>query len=369
VEPRVRSEAAARADFSTIRYAQVWEDADVLLAALAPRPGDVHLSIASAGDNVLALLTTRPAKVLAVDLNPAQLACLALRIAAYRTLTHAELLELIGSRPSARRLELYERCRKALTPADASFWDGRRAEVELGVGSIGRFERYFALFRTRVLPLVHRRRTVDALLQRRSADERRRFYDERWDTMRWRLLFRIFFSRTVMGRLGRDPEFFRYVEADVAGSILRRTAHALRELDPSANPYVHWILTGTHGDALPLALRPEHFDTIRDHVDRVEPHLLSIEELLGHTGSGAIDRCNLSDLFEYVSEDHYHRMLEGLVRASRPGGRLAYWNMLAPRRRPESMAAQLRPLDDLAGTLHLQDKAFFYSALRIEEVV
>ena len=51
----MRSEAAARADFSTIRYAQVWEDADILLAALAPREGDVHLSIASAGDNVLAL--------------------------------------------------------------------------------------------------------------------------------------------------------------------------------------------------------------------------------------------------------------------------------------------------------------------------
>ena len=365
----MRSEAAARADFSTIRYAQVWEDADVLLAALEPRGGEVHLSIASAGDNVLALLTTRPARVLAVDLNPAQLSCLALRIAAYRTLSHGELLELIGSRPSTRRLDLYERCRKALQGADAAFWDARRGEIELGIGSLGRFERYFATFRNRVLPLVHRRSVVRELLRPRPPAERQRFYDEGWDTLRWRLLFRIFFSRTVMGRLGRDPEFFRYVEADVAGSILRRTRHALRELDPSANPYVHWILTGTHGEALPLALRAEHFDTIRDHLDRIEPHQLSIEELLDRTGESSIDRFNLSDLFEYVSEGHYHRMLEGLVRAGRPAARLVYWNMLAPRQRPETMAAQLRPLEALADTLHLQDKAFFYSALRIEEVV
>ena len=365
----MRSEAAARADFSTIRYAQVWEDADVLLAALAPREGDVHLSIASAGDNVLALLTTRPSRVLAVDLNPAQLSCLALRIAAYRSLSHAELLELIGSRPSARRVELYDRCRGALGSPDRAFWDARRAGIALGIGSLGRFENYFALFRNRVLPLVHRRSMVVELLEHRTPAERQRFYDERWDTMRWRLLFRVFFSRTVMGRLGRDPEFFRYVEADVAGSILRRTRHALRELDPSANPYVHWILTGTHGDALPLALRPQHFETIRDHLDRIEPHLLSVEELVARTGDAVIDRCNLSDLFEYVSEGHYHRMLEGLVRACRPGGRLVYWNMLAPRSRPELLAAQLRPLDTLAGTLHLQDKAFFYSALRIEDVV
>jgi S-adenosylmethionine-diacylglycerol 3-amino-3-carboxypropyl transferase len=363
------SEAAARADFSTIRYAQVWEDADVLLAALEPRPGDVHLSIASAGDNVLALLTTRPSRVLAVDMNPAQLSCLALRVAAYRTLSHPELLELIGSRPSTRRLELYSRCRKALRQEDVAFWDARRQDIALGIGSIGRFERYFALFRDRVLPLVHRRSTVREILVHRSLEDRRRFYDERWDTRRWRLLFRIFFSRTVMGRLGRDPEFFRYVDADVARSILARTRHALRELDPSANPYVHWILTGTHGDALPLALRPEHFETIRDHLDRIEPHLLSVEELLDRSGAGSIDRCNLSDLFEYVSRDNYERMLEALIRACRVGGRLAYWNMLAPRRRPERLAGQLRPLDDLASTLHLQDNAFFYSALRIEEVV
>ena len=89
-----------------------------------------------------------------------------------------------------------------------------------------------------MLPLVHRRRTVLALLEPREADERHRFYDERWDTWRWRLLFRLFFSRTAMGRLGRDPEFFRYVDTDVAGAILRRTRHALRELDPADNPYV-----------------------------------------------------------------------------------------------------------------------------------
>ena len=50
---------AARARFDRIRYAQVWEDADVLLAALAPRPGATLVLIASAGDNALALLTPR----------------------------------------------------------------------------------------------------------------------------------------------------------------------------------------------------------------------------------------------------------------------------------------------------------------------
>src|SRR5881409_1542686 len=78
---------AARAAFDFIRYGSVWEDADILCAALEPvaRQGRL-VSIASAGDNVLALLTLDPAEVVAVDLSAAQLACLELRMAAFRRL-------------------------------------------------------------------------------------------------------------------------------------------------------------------------------------------------------------------------------------------------------------------------------------------
>lgn len=365
----MRSEAAARADFSAIRYAQVWEDADILLAGLDVHPGDVCLSIASAGDNALALLTKDPSRVIALDLSPAQLACLELRVAAYRTLTHHELLELVGSRTSSRRTTLFDRCLPLLGVDARAFWEHHRPVVERGIGSLGRFEHYFEVFRRRVLPLVHSRRTVGELLQSKTIDGRRSFYRERWDTWHWRLLFRIFFSRTVMGRLGRDPEFFRYVDTDVAGSILQRTRHALTELDPSQNPYVHWILTGTHGNALPCALRAEHFETIRNRLDRLEWHCVSVEEFLDRAPAATFDRFNLSDLFEYVSIDHYHRMLEAILRCGRPGARLAYWNMLAPRRRPEQLAGRLLPLDDLAQRLHLADRAFFYSAFRVEEVL
>lgn len=365
----MRSEAAERADFSDVRYAQVWEDADVLLAGLDVQPGDVCLSIASAGDNALALLTRDPSRVVALDLSPAQLACLELRVAAYRALTHPELLELIGSRRSSRRAELYARCRPALPDTARRYWDARGGAIAAGIGSAGKFERYFALFRNRVLPLVAGAGTVAELLRPKQIDERRRFYERRWNTWRWRLLFRVFFSRTVMGRLGRDPEFFRYVERDVAGSILARTKYAMTELDPSDNPYMHWILTGTHGAALPCALRAEHFETIRARLDRLEWHCASIEDFLSTPGAREFDRFNLSDLFEYVSAEHYLRLLDLIVSRSRRGARLAYWNMLVRRERPEALAGRLRSRADIAGPLHLADRAFFYSAFRVEEVL
>jgi S-adenosylmethionine-diacylglycerol 3-amino-3-carboxypropyl transferase len=364
----VGSEVAARADFSSVRYAQCWEDADILLEALKVSGGGHCLSICSAGDNSLALLAGGAARVVALDLNGAQLACLALRVAAYRTLSHGELLELIGSRPSTRRRELYRRCRSLLDGAARAFWDHQGQAIDRGIGAAGKFERYFALFRRRVLPLVHSRRTVERLLRGGDRATRTVFYARQWDSWRWRLLFRVFFSRFVMGRMGRDPSFFRYVEGSVADHILAHTRYALTELDPADNPYLHWILTGTHGAALPCALREASFEAIRDRIDRIEWHRLSIEDYLASHPETGFDAFNLSDIFEYMSADNYEALLHRLMAAARPGARLAYWNMLVPRKAPPHLADRLYALDELAQRLYARDKAFFYRSFVVEEV-
>lgn len=364
------SEAAEHADFSShIRYAQCWEDADVLIEGLDVQPGDVCVSIASAGDNSLSLLTGRPSRVVAVDLNPAQLAALELRVAAYRSLQHGELLELVGSRPSTRRGALYARCRIGLSPDARRFWDAHSTEVAAGIGSAGRFERYFATFRRWVLPLVHRRREVLQLMIPRSTDARRQFYDDVWDTPAWRALFRVFFSERLLGWLGRDPSFFRYVEGSVADHLLGRVRHALATLDPSRNPYVEWILRGTHGEVLPHALRAAHFETIREHLDRLEWHLLPLEALAGRGIIARFDRANLSDIFEYMSEENATTLLSNLTDVARPGARLAYWNMMVPRQGAALLPKRLRALPELSHRLFLADKAFFYRDFLVNEVI
>lgn len=362
------NEAATRADFTIIRYAQVWEDADILLEALHIQPDDECLSIASAGDNALAMLSRNPRKVIALDMNPAQLACLELRVAAFRKLEYREILELVGSVASGGRSKLYDAIKPLLSPEVRRFWDARPEEIAKGVGHAGKFENYFRLFRERVMPLVHSRRTVDRLLEHRTLDERTRFYDETWNTWRWRLLFQIFFSRTAMGKLGRDPSFFRYVEGSVAEKILERTKHALTVLDPATNPYLQWILTGSHRTALPFYLREENFPIIRQNLDRMEWHLASLEEFLERHDPGSLSKFNLSDIFEYLSPENSEALLRRIAGSARPGSRLAYWNMLAPRSAPESLREQIKPDSQTATRLFLQDKAFFYSAFIVEDI-
>lgn len=362
------SDIGARANFSELRYAQCWEDTEVLLRGLALQPGQRVLSIASGGDNTLGLLTMQPQLVVALDLSHAQLAMLELRMVAYRVLDYPQLLEITGARESVRRLDLYERCRPHLSATGRKFWDGRINTIHQGASNSGRFERYLHLFSTRVLPMIHPYRVRMQLLVPRSRAEREQFFEAVWNSWRWRMFFRIFFSRLVMGRVGRAPAFFDYAEGNIADRLLKRTHHALVDLDPSQNPYLQWILLGHHGPALPYALRPENFAPIRANLDRLTLHQQSIEQYLAEHPDLRFDGFNLSDIFEYMSPDEYAHLLERLADAANPGARLVYWNLFAPRTRPPQLAHRLTPLTDLAAELHVQDQAFFYNAVVVEEV-
>lgn len=362
-----KSDIEHRADFDKIRYAQVWEDADVLAEALKVGPGDTVVSIASAGDNAIGLLAHNPERVIAADLNPAQLACVRIRAAAYRMLTHAELLELMGSRKSARRGELLDRVARGLEPEDQAFWAAREDDViHYGLGGVGKFESYFRLFRTALLPFVHSGRTIRELVRPRDPEARAEFFDKRWNNLRWRLLVRTFFSKPVMGRLGRDPAFFDHVSDSAAEQVARNTRLALVEQDPSQNPYLHWILFGNHGEALPMALREENFELIRKRLDRLEIRLSTVEAL-AEQGVKA-DAFNLSDIFEYMSPDAHAAAYASVLACANPGARIAYWNMMAPRRAPGPLRHRVTTDAALEQALRPVDKAFFYRAFVIETV-
>ncbi|HET9314784.1 MAG TPA: DUF3419 family protein, partial [Vicinamibacteria bacterium] len=190
-----------RARFDRVRYANCWEDADVVARALAPLEGARCLSIASGGDNSFSLLARGAAHVLAVDLSPAQIALVALKRAAFTALDHPALVAFLGARPSAHRLADYATLRPHLDAAARAHWDAHPDAVAGGIVHAGRLEAYFRLFRRFVLPLVHDRTVVEAMLAPRTRGERERFHRNTWDSWRWRAACRAFFCRPAMGRL------------------------------------------------------------------------------------------------------------------------------------------------------------------------
>lgn len=353
-----------RASFDAIRYARAWEDADVLLGAMHPKAGQRFLSICAAGDNVLALLLLDPSEIVAADLSPAQIACLKLRIAAFGALCHAEFLELFGARPSAKRKELLARVLEGCDPETRAFWQGQVEDVvSFGAGTVGKFEDYFRLFRRYILPLIHSRKTIESVFIARDQAARLAFFDRHWNNRRWKLATSLFFSRRVMGWLGRDPAFFDHVEGSAGAHVRRKVRFAAVDQDPSENPYMRHILTGSNDDALPTAWRRENYETIAARVDRVT----LVQGPVDQVDTGRFDGFNLSDIFEYMSEAEAAEVYGRLLERAAPGARLVYWNMMAPRSAPPEFSGRVRRLPELEARMKQIDKAFFYADLIIEE--
>ena len=356
----------SRVDFGLIRYANCWEDSALLVAALRPAPGMRILSIASAGDNSLHLLS-HGAELVAADLNPTQIACVELRIEAIKQFEDSKALAFLGFFEDPERLSEYGLLRGALSEPSRNFWDANPSLVANGIVHAGKFERYFKTFRRRVLPLVHSRHTVAELLRAKSEPERKDFYDNTWNNLRWRLLFKIFFSRFVMGHAGRDPEFFRYVKGAVAENILARTKYALTVLDTAENPYLRYILIGDFHPAMPDWTQPSVLKGIRENASRLTLFTGRIEEAARKFGAKGFDGYNLSDIFEYLDETKSSMLYKELIRNARKGARIAYWNMLVPRECPMDLKDSVSPLAELSESLFAKDRAFFYSAFRVDE--
>ena len=347
----------------TISYSQCWEDPNLVAQALKINSEDDVLSIASGGDNSLALLLDNPRSVTAIDFNPAQIHLVELKVTAMRNLNYKEFVRFVGARPCENRLQIFDSLIPHLSVLAADFWLRNLNDVRGGIISCGRFERYLSTFRHFVLPLIHNSRTIKKLLSASTLDQQRQFYHELWNTRRWQILFRLFFGRFLMSRLGRRAEFFKYIgNTNVAQTLYRRVQNGLTGVPISNNFYVEFILTGRYGnlEAAPPYLHPVHFHTIKARLDRLKLVCSGLLPWLVGRGINALSKFNLSDIFEYMSEAEMEQTLNEIVRVSRPRSRIAYWTLFTDRRLSSLLNEQLEYNDDLIANCKSHNRSFFY---------
>ncbi len=363
---------AARAVAGEVVYSQCFEDPRTASSALALTGEDDVVVVTSAGCNAIALALDGPRSVTAVDFNPAQSHLLELKIAAIRALDHPAFVAFLGLRPSPDRVTTYrERVAPLLADDARRFWQACERVIARGVVHAGRFERYLGLFRTAVLPLMQHRHDVEQLLALTSLEEQRRFYERVWDNWRWRALFALFFGRLAQSRLGRHPEFFRYVEIDdVARHYRERVRHVLVDLPLADNYFVEYVLTGGYRSQqrMPPYVRADDFTRVRAAVKRIRVVTADVRAFLADAPRGAYSAFSFSDIFEWMPEVEYEAVLREAIRASRRGSRLCYYNNLVLRRCPSSLFSALEPDEALGMRLHYADRSFVYRRFAIERV-
>jgi S-adenosylmethionine-diacylglycerol 3-amino-3-carboxypropyl transferase len=346
-----------------IRYANCWEDADVLIKGLDLKPGDRILSIASAGDNSFSMLTSDPDLVVAVDVNPIQLNLIALKKAAFQVLDHETFLKFLGFTDCTTRWQIFLQVKHSLSPEMSVFWSERKTEIADGLIHQGKFEKYFTLFHKRILPFIHTKKIIAELFEEKSASQQLEFHDKKWNNWRWRFFIYVFFGDYIWGRFGRDPLFLKEVKVPVSAFILGRTYQHLSKVNCQNNYFLQYILRGSFMTQLPHYARKENFEKIKSRLDKLEIYHGLAEDAFNKFSD--FNKFNLSNIFEYMDPGLFKTVSDNLIENGRSGSRYAYWNLLVPRRMSElSPALQHQPISkELAGL----DCGFFYGNFIIDE--
>ncbi|MBQ7132386.1 MAG: DUF3419 family protein [Oscillospiraceae bacterium] len=345
----------SKADFSFIRYSNCWEDTEILLKALDIQKGEVGISVASAGDNTLAMLTKDPSMIYAFDVNKTQLYCCELKIACFKYLCYKETLTLLGV-CGGKRLMLYKRVRCALSEQARRFFDKNINLIEQGIIHAGKFEHYFDIFRNYMIPLFSTREEFLQFAHIDNLHNQYEFYKKHIDNRRFNAIFRIYFGYKIMGRLGRDSSFYDYVsDKEKSGSDIRkRFEFGIKNTVNAFNPYINYIVSGRYTPcSLPLYLRRENYDIIRKRIDRIK--LVNADML--SLCVGKVDFANLSDIFEYMNEAEFAENTRKLTNLMNPNGRVAYWNM-QNQRYPDTN--ELYCDHELSESLFRQNNSWFY---------
>ena len=357
---------------SELLFGMSWEDPESDRAALKIRSGETLLTISSGGCNTLSFLLDDPKHVYAIDINSSQSHLLALKCAAIRRLEAPELAAFLGLTPSDDRLKTFEALTPHLDPSAVTYWRARSDAIAAGVAQQGRFELFLRRFR-KFLRLIQGKRRVEKVFEAKSLDEQVEYFDERWNTFQWRLLFRLAFNKRVLARRGLSSDYFRFDDGSTSfsDSFFRRARHAFCEMPIQANYFLAQYLLGRYvsSDALPAYLKPDALPIVRERLDRIEILSADAKRWLAERPSGSIDLFSLSNICELMNAEDTLTTFQEVARTARDGARICFRNLMVPRDVPSSLTHRIRLRDDESRELLRRDRSFVYSRVNAYDVV
>jgi len=334
--PRIGSSGVVRTVLSDavngrLYFAQVREDPRLEIEALRASQGGRHVVVGSGGCTALSLLAAGADEVVAVDTNSSQNHIIELKVAAASILDFPDSVGFLGGyeMTAPDRFRRYAALRGQLSPAAAAYWDSRRVAIEGGVVRSGVSEKFIGLLAGLVRATVHPRRRIERLLACTTLEDQSQLYDEEWNSVRWRALFRVLLNRWTLKRT-YEPGFFTHVENSSFSShfhgLFERT---IREVPVASNYFLHQMLTGSY---------PRYVaDGVPPYLDRVaEPGAFSGLELVDGSyqrflvscEDSSVDGLALSNICEWLPPAEIESLFASAVRVAKPGARIVFRNFV-----------------------------------------
>lgn len=369
--------------FEGLVYAQIWEDPEVDMAALEFGPRSRLVTIASGGCNVMSYLTADPMRVQAVDLNPAHVGLLELKLAAARHLPHYEAFRTFFAEADTRdNLRLYEQfVEPRLEPTVRDYWNGRDLAGRRRISMFRRnLYKHGLLGRTirlgHLVCRLHGKRPQRLLDARDLGEQRQLFEAELAPVFASPLVRRLADLPAAYFGLGIPPAQFDALKADAGGSLAELVRCRVERLAcdfPLQENWFAWQAFGGRypgqGRGLPPYLRPECFAALRERVDRVDIEQISVTDFLRRQDAGGIDAYVLLDAQDWMSRGQIAALWAEVNRTARPGARAIFRTAgeesPLPHMLPAETLASWRYEEERSQELHARDRSAIYGGFHL----
>ena len=341
--------------FHGLVYAQIWEDPAADMAALGLRPQDDMICIASGGYNAMSYLTAGPRSITAVDLSPAHVSLLRLKIAGARHLPdHDAFYAFFGAANRAGNGALYDRHLAPMLDAETrAFWEGqgfgrrRAAMFERNLYRHGLLGRFIG-----AVHLVGRLGGVDfrPFLDCRTLDDQVRWFDGHVAPLfEMRLVRFLARRRASLFGLGIPPAQYDKLAADGGGDILPVLRERVRKLMcdfPVGENYFAWQACALcyapgRDRSVPPYLEAGQFEAVQANAGRLSVHNRSLTDLLAEAPAASKDAYVLLDAQDWMTDDQLTALWRQITRTARPGARVLFRTGGAPDILPGRVASDI----------------------------
>jgi S-adenosylmethionine-diacylglycerol 3-amino-3-carboxypropyl transferase len=376
-------------------YNQIWEDPRVDAAALDLGPASSLLTISSGGCNILNYLVHRPRRIVAVDLNANHMALTRLKLAALEHLPDYEAFyNFFGYGRHTDNLPNYRRYIRDHLDADTRrFWESTDwVGNTIGPKRIGYFKHglYERAKLGQFFRMVHGiARTIGRdparLVTAKTLTEQERIFDETFGPLFENWLVRWLGRQPVaVYSLGIPPSQHQAMleeHGNDGGKLFDMYKQRVRRLAcgfPLEDNYFAWQAFSRRYDhegrrGLPDYLKPEHYETIKPLVGRVETHVSSLGDYLQTESPGSLNGFIFLDSQDWMPPHVIEDLWRQVVRVGAPETKVIFRTAgeKSPVETALSPATRRRFFYDTerSAELHKQDRSSIYGMFHLYRMV
>jgi S-adenosylmethionine-diacylglycerol 3-amino-3-carboxypropyl transferase len=370
--------------FRGLVYPQIWEDPDVDMKAMALEPHHHVVAISSGGCNVLSYLTANPAKITAVDLSPAHVALVKLKLAGLVHMPDWEsFYRFFGEAKSRTNIADYdEYLRENIDASTRRYWESRlpngskrlsRFTSNLyGKGALGRF-----------IGIGHRLAGIagvrlDGIVACETQAEQRVYFEKHMAPLfESRIVRHICSYRAALFGLGIPPSQYEALcNGEPMAKVLRKRLEKLACDFPIMENYFAWqafnrAYAPHAAGPLPPYLMRRNFNDLKKRADRVCMQHASLTDTLAAMPAASADRFVLLDAQDWMNDNQLNELWAAIDHAAKKDARVIFRTAgepsILPGRVNDELLCKWRYLETLSAELTKQDRSAIYGGFHVYE--